>query len=333
MRRLGFALLALLFARLSLGCAEAPNDTDAGAGNSGTAGGGARAGASSQAGASGAAGSAGFFGAGGASGAGGGQGPGGASGAAGFGGAAGGSAGTGGASGTSTQAGTAGAGGGAGAAAGGTAGVAGASGTGQGGAAGRAGAGADAGTAGNAGAGGEPNDDPSACESPFETLDISELVATETLERYTVTGTTANAIRQSLDANRQGDYDAYTSWYLSWQFGDCSGGGLSVTVDVMYRMPEWQEPSNPEPGLVESWQAYMSALFCHEYGHAKFGLDAANEIHAALSEIDAGGDCTEQQSLAQQAFDAILDDYLAREIEYDTETGHGATMGAIFPPP
>jgi hypothetical protein len=31
------------------------------------------------------------------------------------------------------------------------------------------------------------------------------------------------------------------------------------------------------------------------------------------------------------AFERVLDDYIARELEYDAETNHGASMGAIFP--
>jgi predicted secreted Zn-dependent protease len=106
-----------------------------------------------------------------------------------------------------------------------------------------------------------------------------------------------------------------------------------ITVDVTYRVPEWEEPSEADRALVDSWETYRSALFCHEYGHARFGLDAANEVYDAFDAIASGGDCGTQQSRAQEAFDAILDDYRAREIAYDDETDHGATMGAIFPPP
>src|SRR6187402_2614607 len=190
---------------------------------------------------------------------------------------------------------------------------------------GSSGTGEEAGAGAEAGAAGAPND--GSCESPFETLDITHLTTTETLEPYTVTGSTANQIRQSIDANRGRDYDAYTSWYLSWSYADCSGGGLVVTADVVYSVPEWDEPSGAPAELVESWQTYMAALFCHEYGHARLGLQAANDTYSELSSIDAGGDCDAQQDLAQEAFDAILDDYGERELAYDDDTDHGATMG------
>lgn len=191
--------------------------------------------------------------------------------------------------------------------------------------------GASAGSAGLGGAGGDPNE-PSGCVNPLETVDVSRLVASEAFEPYVVTGDTANQIRQSIDQNRAMEYDAYTAYYLSWRFGDCAGNGLVVTVDLEYVYPAWEPSAGASAELVESWETYMDALFCHEYGHAKHGLDCANEVFTALSAIDAGGNCGAQQAQADAAFSAILADCNERDVQYDDETDHGATMGARFPP-
>jgi predicted secreted Zn-dependent protease len=222
--------------------------------------------------------------------------------------------------------GAAGAGGSAGRAAGGQAGS-----TLAGGGGGRGGEAASAGDSTLAGAGGEA-DGPSSCPNPLDTVDVSNLDTSEAFEPYVVSGNTANQIRQSINQNRDSDYDAYTSWYLSWQFGDCEGNGLVITADLTYIYPEWDQPTGAAPDLVTSWETYMDALFCHEYGHAKNGLDCANEVYAALSAIDAGGDCGAQQSEAEATFDSILSDCQARDVKYDADTDHGATMGAVFPP-
>jgi predicted secreted Zn-dependent protease len=105
-----------------------------------------------------------------------------------------------------------------------------------------------------------------------------------------------------------------------------------VTVDVTYEYPEWEPSASASPALAESWETYMDALFCHEYGHAKHGLDCANDVYTALAAIDSGGDCNTQQTEADAAFAAILDEYNQLDIQYDEETNHGATMGAVFPP-
>lgn len=204
---------------------------------------------------------------------------------------------------------------------------------GNGGNGGTAGAEASAGSSALAGAGGEPDEPSSTCVDPLQTVDVSRLVASEAFESYVVTGNTANQIRQSINQNRDTEYDANTSWYVSWQFADCAGNGLVVTVDVTYDFPEWKPSATAAPELVASWQTYQDALFCHEYGHAEHGLDCANDVYTALAAIDAGGDCGKQQAEADATFSAILAEYNQLDLQYDADTQHGATMGAIFPPP
>jgi len=191
---------------------------------------------------------------------------------------------------------------------------------------------ANGGSSNLAGAGGEGNGPGSSCVDPLDTVDVSRLEASEAFEPYVVTGDSANQIRQSINQNRGMEYDAYTGWYLSWQFGDCAGNGLVVTVEVTYEYPEWEPSASASSELIASWESYTDALFCHEYGHAKNGLDCANDVYTALAAIDAGGDCDEQHAEAEAAFNGILDDCNELDVQYDADTDHGATMGAVFPP-
>ena len=226
--------------------------------------------------------------------------------------------------------------------AGGTAGASGSGGTAGGGGTGGSvtlggsgGSGGEAASAGSselAGAGGQPDGPSRTCEDPLDTVDVSRLEASEAFEPYAVTGSTANQIRQSINQNRGMDYDAYTSWYVGWQYDDCDGNGLVVTVNVTYQYPEWTPPASGATELSESWDTYMDALFCHEYGHAKNGLDCANDVFTALAAIDAGGDCSKLLADAETEFQAVIDEYNERDIQYDADTDHGATMGARFPP-
>lgn len=312
--------LAVLFAAL-VGCEKASDSAEGGAGEGGDATGGhaGKSGASSFGGtAAGVAGAAaGHSAQGGAAAVGGGAATSGSAGA--------GSAGRPSAGGASGAGGTSGAGGSAGSAAGG----------GRAGSAtlgGRGGQGASGGGSELAGAGGESDEPSSSCANPLHTVDVSRLLASEAFDPYVVTGDTANQIRESINQNRGMDYDAYTGWSLSWQFGDCAGNGLVVTVDVTYTFPEWEPSASASSELVASWETYTDALFCHEYGHAKNGLDCANEVFTALSAIDTGGDCGEQQTEADAAFGTIIDGCNQRDVEYDADTNHGVTMGAVFPP-
>lgn len=194
------------------------------------------------------------------------------------------------------------------------------------------GSGGEGASAGSAGAAGEGNEPHPVCADPIDTEDVSRLMANETMSPYFVSGNSAGQIRQSIDQSRDTDYDAFTDWYVSWQFADCNGGGLVVSVELTYTYPEWTAPATASIDLVDSWDSYMKALFCHEYGHAKHGIDCANEVYTALAALDSDGNCNEQQAKAEAAFDAILDKYNELDIQYDDDTSHGATMGAVFPP-
>jgi predicted secreted Zn-dependent protease len=167
---------------------------------------------------------------------------------------------------------------------------------------------------------------------PLDSVDVSRLVASEAFDPYFVTGDNANQIRQNIDQERGMDYDAETDWYVSWQFDDCAGNGLVVTVDVTYKFPEWEPSTSASAELVATWETYTDALFCHEYGHAKHALDCANDVFTALAAIDAGGECGAQQAESEAAFSRILDEYNQLDVQYDADTNHGATMGAVFPP-
>ncbi|HWP07437.1 MAG TPA: DUF922 domain-containing protein [Polyangiaceae bacterium] len=310
-----YALAVLLVAGL-VGCGKAGNggdDDDAGAGGETSGGSAGKSGASGRGGTG-----AGIGGA--------------AAGHSAQGGAASGSAG-------SATSGTTGAGSAGRPSAGGTAGASGSGGTAGGGGTGGSvtlgGSGGEAASAGSselAGAGGQPDGPSRTCEDPLDTVDVSRLEASEAFEPYAVTGSTANQIRQSINQNRGMDYDAYTSWYVGWQYDDCDGNGLVVTVNVTYQYPEWTPPASGATELSESWDTYMDALFCHEYGHAKNGLDCANDVFTALAAIDAGGDCSKLLADAETEFQAVIDEYNERDIQYDADTDHGATMGARFPP-
>jgi predicted secreted Zn-dependent protease len=327
-----FALALTLALSFSIGCGD-ETDPPAGAGN--RAGAGTGGSSVSGEGGNGALGGASASGASGSSGAGRGGAAGASGGAAG---ASGGAAGaSGGAAGASTSGGAPGGNGGSASGSGGGAGDVGASGgvSGASGASSEGGAGGDGQGGSSEGSAGAGGDHGSSCANPTTTIDTSNLTVDEAVETYSVTGSTANEIRQSINANRDGDYDAFTSWYLTWQYANdaCDGSGLVVLVEIEYSLPEWDAPPAADPALTDEWSTYMDALLCHEYGHAEFGLDAANDVYATLSAIDAGGDCAAQQTQADAAFQSILDDYIAREIAYDEETNHGATMGAVFPQP
>ncbi len=171
------------------------------------------------------------------------------------------------------------------------------------------------------------------CPNPMDNYDLSHIEEAETHSNYAVFGSTEQEIRESINQNRNSDYDAFTSWDLTWGYADCNGNGLVITLDVDYRLPEWQEPDDADPSVAEAWYTYTKALYCHESGHSEFGIKAALDSYEELSTIKTNGDCSLLKAEASERFNAVIDHYVEIEIQYDKDTNHGATQGAVFPAP
>ena len=96
------------------------------------------------------------------------------------------------------------------------------------------------------------------------------------------------------------------------------------------RQPEWIHRPTLDSTLVASFAAYIDSLWCHEYGHGEIGVDCANTLYEALSDLPATGDCVALQSATEAETLSVIDVCIATNEQYDAETNHGATMGAVF---
>ena len=173
---------------------------------------------------------------------------------------------------------------------------------------------------------------PTSCEAPLSVGNVASVEATEQVETYAIMGTSANALRSSINANRGHEYDAQTDWYIRWSVKNCAAPQWTITLTIDYSVPDWEVPATADPVLVAQWRTYLSALYCHEYGHGELALDCANRIYDDLITVPGNDDCNVVTSVANARFQAILTDCQALEAAYDERTNHGASMGAIFPP-
>jgi predicted secreted Zn-dependent protease len=168
------------------------------------------------------------------------------------------------------------------------------------------------------------------CDDPLMTGDTARLAVTESINLYTVEGSSAGEMRASLDLNGPGGYDGQTDWYIQWGYRSCSADGVDVSLDIVYTMPEWDEPASASPELADQWFSFVDLLWCHEFGHTANGLWAANEVLDTLVEALLQ-DCNNGWSSAQGEVQDILSQANAMDIMYDDETNHGATQGVQFP--
>jgi predicted secreted Zn-dependent protease len=159
---------------------------------------------------------------------------------------------------------------------------------------------------------------------------------------YDVEGDTEAQLRQAMDAIGPSDqhgerHDAYTAWYVNWNFPfseteeGCSIGPVSTSVRVVITLPRWRGFTDEADGLVVRWRQYLEALKEHESGHRETAFQAAYAITLRLADVPPKPTCEEAEAAANSIARQLLEQHRAHDANYDEETRHGATQGAVFP--
>jgi len=161
-----------------------------------------------------------------------------------------------------------------------------------------------------------------------------------TIHWYDVDGDSEPELRSVMDAKGPPDsagnrHDAYTAWYVTWRFPfsrteeGCSTGPVTTSVRIDVTLPRWRAPAGSL--LVKKWRRYLDSLAEHESGHRETGFNAATEITEVLPALPAKPTCEEAEEAANAAAREVLARHQKRDADYDLETSHGATQGAVFP--
>ena len=158
---------------------------------------------------------------------------------------------------------------------------------------------------------------------------------------YTVYGNTTDQVRRQIaacsPANSGGErFAASTDYALNWAFDFASGDdGLcrvtaaSVALNVSVVYPSWQPSSGAAAGLDASWRKFITSLSAHENGHVQINQAGAAQLLAGLQGFPATSCDT---IVAQVTAKATADIQAINQSNdrYDSNTGHGATQGAVL---
>jgi len=152
---------------------------------------------------------------------------------------------------------------------------------------------------------------------------------------YDITGSTERELRKSLDQTRPKDpydnnrpVDAYTDWYISWNWpgygtDSCDLTAAVVSYKIKLTVPRWEAPANASPELITKWGKYIQSIVLHEKGHVE------NIVYNYLSVKTAiqSATCSTADAAGQDALVTLR----KFDSTYDRQTKHGATQGAVFP--
>jgi predicted secreted Zn-dependent protease len=149
-----------------------------------------------------------------------------------------------------------------------------------------------------------------------------------TVQRYDISGSTESEIRDQLNAHRPDGHDAYTRWYVHWDWpgrgtAECRLQEAEISYEVTVTFPRWTPTAAASPELVAKWNNYLYALALHEKAHLNNVVSRFPTIVTAIK----GGTCLSSEEAAQ----VILQQLRQFDSEYDAKTNHGQTEGARFP--
>ena len=149
-------------------------------------------------------------------------------------------------------------------------------------------------------------------------------------------GSFGEAAIEYYDVGAPGGHAAHSTWYVTYRYrprsvpgGGCTVQSVDTKLSLKVRMPRWNAPANADPKLLEHWNRYLGALEVHENGHLQHGRDLAGNFKRAALATRAR-DCGDLERSLRQRFDAMVKDAAALDVQYDAQTNHGATQGAVF---
>lgn len=164
---------------------------------------------------------------------------------------------------------------------------------------------------------------------------------TEQTRHYPVTVEAGQMLKKALTNStpiRKNNRHWYgeTQWNINprYRFRKLSGGCYvnerTVELSIIFTLPELEDEAAIPPGLQLQFNLFYNALYQHELGHKELGLKAANEVYELLSEPNIFSDCGALQLNVNDEIRAVISKYQRLNQQYDIDTQHGKTQGAVI---
>ncbi len=160
---------------------------------------------------------------------------------------------------------------------------------------------------------------------------------------YRVYGSTAGELSDDMD--RVGPLDgqgkraiATTWWNVRYIYrvkptatAFCELSSFSAGVDLTMTLPRWQPGPRASKDLRQQWEKFVAHVKEHEDGHAEIGRAAATEVERRVRAVSERQPCDRFKEAIEEVATDTITEYRRKDVQYDRETQHGLTQGAIFP--
>lgn len=158
---------------------------------------------------------------------------------------------------------------------------------------------------------------------------------------YTVYGSQTSEIISQLYkcspvTTNEGHYSASTNYVLNWsatysvtEGSICTVTSPRVNMGIAQTYPQWTAQATTNPRTTTQWHEFITNLITHENGHANIDKQYAQQLFDMLSTQPQAECATLQQTVNQKA-QQIIASLDQANVDYDTQTKHGATQGAVL---
>jgi predicted secreted Zn-dependent protease len=127
-------------------------------------------------------------------------------------------------------------------------------------------------------------------------------------------------------------FHGLTKWNVKWNYrwfeqpdGRCKITKVTTKYTSSIQLPELTGADSTQE---QAFNTYLTALRTHELGHYDIGKQAADIIDSGIASLPEMSSCKEIETAANGLGYQTLDEYRAKEKQYDADTGHGKTQGA-----
>lgn len=142
-------------------------------------------------------------------------------------------------------------------------------------------------------------------------------------------------MRQSPVRAGSGSYNGHTDWYINWRFQaargpyGCRATEIRTSVHVVHILPALSAHVTDQQ-TIDVFNKFNAALTTHEKNHGNNGLLAAREIDKAINEILPQRDCQMLTRMINNIGNSLVQEYAAKDNEYDRTTNNGLSEGAVI---
>lgn len=133
-------------------------------------------------------------------------------------------------------------------------------------------------------------------------------------------------------ANCQMGYNWIPHVSSSKKLNLCRIDKIELQGKIICTYPKWDPPAEASKQEINKWNAFMDKVKFHEQGHIDIDKKHLNIFYEQLKQISTMPTCDEIRNEVVRLGHEMVDKSNKEDLDYDAQTQHGETQGAVLIP-